>query len=273
MEGIEDTVESGVADTGQDGTTEGGEPITDAIQAEGEPTGAAGLFAGQTPEQIEKQYKDLQSFSTKNSERLSELEGDAGLLSGYGTNQKIADYLSELQGNPRFAEFMRTEQERTIYGDQEIDDEQRKAMDIVEGIAGRIADKKIAEELQSKVAPFVDKYKEGLLENNLSTLQGKFGDSFEEMKPVMADIAQNLPEGVYDSPTIEQLEDLYWSAVRQSGKMEAFAASAHEKRIKAGKSKSMDTPTGSSATSTKKASSIQEAFQQAMASGDFEGLQ
>ncbi len=112
MEGIEDAVESGVADTGQEGTTEGGEPTTDAIQAEGEPTGAAGLFAGQTPEQVEKQYKDLQSFSTKNSERLSELEGETGLLSGYGSNQQIADYLSELQGNPRFAEFMRTEQDQ-----------------------------------------------------------------------------------------------------------------------------------------------------------------
>lgn len=270
---MEDTVEDGAAVTGQEGTTEGGEPTTDVAQAEGEPTEAAGLFAGQTSGQIEKQYKDLQSDYTKKGERLSELEESAGLLSGYGSNQQISDYLAQLQGNPRFAEFMRTEQERELYGETDMDDDQRKALGIVESVAERISSEQVQKALESKVAPFVDQYKEGILKNNLSTLQEKYGDSFEEMKSGMAEIAQTLPESVQDAPSLEQLEDLYWSAVRKSGKMDSVMASAYEKKLKAGKSKSMDAPTTGGATSTKKATTVQEAFQQAMASGKFDGLQ
>ena len=46
-------------------------------------------------------------------------------------------------------------------------------------------------------------------------------EDFDDYKDTMIELAAKLPEGMQDNPTVEDLKDLYWKAVRHDGKMEA----------------------------------------------------
>lgn len=270
-------VQTGETIPGQEGTetTEvsgGGEPTeTENSQTGGEPTGAEGLLDGKTPEQLQASYKSLQTeFNDRNVE-LKTAHDSLKALEQYGGVEGITKWAEWLSNNERFGEFLKAEKQGKILGTsgEEVTDETRKAMDVVEKIATEKAQQIVQEAMNTQVTPMAESYKQRLLDENFKAMDGKYGDNWHEFKSTMTELAgQMLSQEVQDNPTFEDIERLYFSAALKDGKMEEMQAKAYEKRLKGTKSKSTGKPgPASTAGEQPPATSIAQAFMRTVGKG------
>lgn len=251
-----------------EGTTleEGQPPVDGSTEQGGEPIIKIGeeLPDGMTPEQLLTSYKELQrTFGTK-SEEMKSLEGQ---LAPFGGIEQIVNSLTYLTNSDSFKDWAKTEQQRATLGDNyglsedgKIDPETQKAIDIVK----RIVDQRVDSAMKSQVEPLADSYKQRLLSENMKTMDGKYGNEWRELQDEMASLADNLPETIQDNPTLGDLEDLYWKALRSSGKIESMQAKMYEKNLATKKSQSQEKPKSSAGTiQQKRATTMMQAFQMA----------
>ncbi|MDE2015952.1 MAG: hypothetical protein KGJ89_05000 [Patescibacteria group bacterium] len=239
-----------VGTTGQEGTDNtGGQSSEPAglsgepdgnVQKGKEPDGVEGLPEGMTPESLAKSYKELQAEFTRRNQSYSELEKT---FSPYGGHEQVQQWLQYLQGNPRFAEWVKTEQERSILGipSQDMDDDTRKALEVVNNVTKA----QIDEAMRQKVEPLADHYKEQIIENSMGQMDAKY-PGWRDMQDVMADLSDNLPPDRQDSPTLEDFESLYATALIKTGKIRDFGKQVYERDLQARKKMSIEKP--SSAT-------------------------
>lgn len=252
---------------GTDG--EAGEP-TGTGKASGEPkaaqekggqpdTGTELLYDGKTGAQLNESYKELQRQFGKNSEEMKAIRGQLERMGGLEQVGKWFDYLSN---NPRFADFMQQEQSRNAFGINmdELDDDGRKALALVTKVAETIADQKVKTALQSQVAPLSETVKAQAIAEHFAVMDERYPE-WREFQDDMAELAEDLPASKQNSPTMEDIEDLYWKAVRKAGKMGDVAARIHQKKLEDKKAKSTEKPASSTQKGEPpKPKSIEEAF-------------
>ena len=214
-----------------------GQPISADAQTKGEPTAAAGLLDGMTAEQLHKSYKELQREFGARNEQIKSFEGKLSPFGGADQMVRWAEYLSK---NPRFNEWIEQEKQRQILGTegQEIDDETKKAVSVVE----KIANQKIQAAMNEQVTPLANEYKARMLKENMTRLDEKYGIEWREAQNDMAEIAKNLPPAIQDNPSFEDLADLYVVALRRTGKLEEAGKRQYEKMIREKQAKTTDKP-------------------------------
>lgn len=264
-EGVDEVVDN-IDESIDDPTPEGQPDESGTEQTGGELSGLEGLPDGiETPKQLLDMYKNLQKDYAKRGDteaalikRFEQYGGADGLL-------ESAEYLSK---NPRFQEFVENERTQGLVGDtsvtNDMDEETRSAVKLVEQITNKIVEQKINEAMRTNVDPIADSYKQRLLQENFKSMDSKYGSEWRESQDQMAELAERLPDNVQDNPTLEDLEDLYYGVLRRSGKLESMQAAAYRKQLEETKSKSTGRPSrGTSKGSAKQASTMAEAFEMA----------
>ena len=222
-------------------------------------------------EQLQKDYKALQTDYGKRNESYKEMETRMQGLDQFGGVEQMQQWAQYLSDNPRFARWVQEEQTREHDSNlgldgEEIDDDTRRALDLVRKEAELIADQRIKQAMKEQVDPIAAQYKEQLLTENLSKMDETY-DNWRDVQDKMAELANDLPPDMQDSPTFETLDDLYWKAMRVTGKMDGYAASQYEKQLRERKAHSTEKPaTSSASTGNKKAETMTEAYQQTIAS-------
>lgn len=249
-----------------------GEPSQETVTTGEEPKSAVeGLPEDWNADTMADRFKDYQSlqreFGTRN-ETLKGFEEANEKMAAFGGSDQLMQWASYLQNNPRFAEFIQSEQSREdnehLGLDGDMDEDTRSALELVRKEIDIRADAKIQEALKSRVDPIADRYKEEQLESNLGQMDAKYGDNWRDVQDEMAKLAEGLPLEMQDAPTLDVLEDLYWKAIRTTGKMDGMMAKMHEQKITAKKAMSSERPSSNAGqTGLKKAMSVEEAFNQA----------
>lgn len=259
-----------------------GQPAGDLGSAEGqptdegqvaqvaEPTGVEGAAEVSTPESqdYEAMYKELQTEFGSRNEELKGFKDSAEAMAAFGGSDQLVQWASYLQGNSRFAEFIQSEQarendEQSGFSD-DMDEDTRNALELVDKRAEMIADRKVKEILENQINPITNRYKEQQLDSNLNQMDEEFGDSWRDVQDEMAKLAEGLPLEVQDAPTLDVLKDLYWKALRTTGKMDGVMASMYEKKLSAKKAMSSERPSSNAGQGqAKKAMTLEQAFQMA----------
>jgi len=235
-----------------------GQSADSETQTGEEPTGAEGLpGTDMTPEKLLASYKSLQTELGKRTESMKELQSKFNTFEKYGGIDNVIKWTQSLSENPRFAEWIKAEQNRDSLGfdESELDDETKKAISLVE----KIADMRIGEVLKNKVEPLAESYKQKILQENLSALEKKYPD-WREVQTTMYEIAQKMPASVQDNPSLEDLEDLYWKALRHSNKLEEMQVRSYKKKLEAIKKSSTDKPAVAGEGKSLDANTMAEAF-------------
>ena len=238
-----------------------GQPEAGASETGGEPTGVEGLPEDWTPELLADRYKSYQELQREFGERNEAFKTLEGQFTPYGGVDKLLETAHYLQGNPRFQEWAKEEQERSYYGDtqQDLTDENRQAVEIVE----RIVNQRVEQALKDRVAPLENGYKEKSLAENFGKMDGIYGSDWREQQNSMTKLAESLPKSVQDNPSLEDIQDLYWNSLRRdgSGKFEAMQAKMYQKKLESTKSKSTEKPSSvPTGRLGQKISSMAEAF-------------
>jgi hypothetical protein len=209
-----------------------------------------------------KDYTELQTEFNKRNE-ASKLVTDN--FQAFGGVDKAQQYLQYLAGNERFAKFIADEQQREVVGGQDVsqmDEEQKQAMGVVQKMIDTAFDSKIQNVLGEKVDPLIKDNRERSIGDNLTKLQDKWGDIFNENRDLMkSEVDANANNPMYANPSYDQLEDLMWNAIRRSGKQDQYMAKAHQISLEKKKQNSTDPPPTTTTTPAPvNAKSISEAF-------------
>ena len=202
----------------------------------GEPTGAEGLFDGMTPEKLHDSYKSLQTEYGKNNESLNDLMGKFEKFGGVDQLLQWADYLDT---NEDFAKWVEGQNNQNEVNLDNYDDETKKAIELVQ----KMSQAEVQKALQNEVAPLREHLIEQQLQANVEILEDKYGDSFNELRDTMSKLSRDLPDSIQDSASIEVLEDLYWKAMRTSGKFDDYAAKVYQAKLEKVKAQSTEKPT------------------------------
>lgn len=248
-EATESTVQAGEAKAS---ATDNGESAKTASDEKG--TAGEGLFDGMTPEELHKSYKAMQGEYTKLNTQFKKLEQ-------YGGPDQMVQWAEYLAKNPRFSEWVQNEQGRNILGvkEDELDEQQQKALNVVRTIAEQVADAKIKQIRQTEIAPLSEKYKEKLLDEHFSTMDKKY-EGWRALQDDMAEMSESLSKEAQDNPSFEDLEDLYFKALRKTGKINDYAAEMHNKKLQQMKSKTTEKPSAAPASAPRQFKTIAEAF-------------
>ena len=239
-----------------------GESVNDTPGANGEST-AESLFDGMTAAQLHKSYKSIQGEYTKVNEGMK-------MLSQYGTPEQISQWAGYLQNNPRFADWVKQEQGRNAMGinEGELDEDQQKAMNVVQNIVQQTVEVRLRELEKQKIEPLANKYKDDTLDRIWGDMDKKYGDGWRDFQEAMGDLSEDLPDKIHDNPSFKNIEALYFQALAEAGKLDAYAAKKYETNLKEKKSKSTgEKPTDHSGSQKTKYSSMSEAFEAAKRSG------
>jgi hypothetical protein len=236
------------------GSTETGESENQS-SAKREP-GQEGLFDGMDAQTLHKSYKSLQGEYTKVNESFKELEK-------YGGAKQLREWADYLSNNPRFADWVKQEQAKNVLGVDEstMSDEQREAMKLVRNMASLEAQEQVSKVVKDQIQPLAEAYKQQILDTHFKTMDSKYGNDWHEMRDIMSELSKELPESKQNKPEFDDIEDLFFRAVRKAGKYESYAAKVYEKKLTEKKSKSSDRPKTSSGESNLKPKSIQEAYE------------
>jgi len=268
---VETTAASGNAQTGTgtavkdgelDTTSErpaddDGKPAHDDASATGKPSGEE-LVDGLNLKTLPKQYKDLQREYGKLTETMKEFESFGG------ANQVLA-WTRYLSANPDFAQWVTQQKSKNSLGidESQLDEQSKAALDTVRRIAKVVVDEEVGRIRQHEIAPLNEQAKQSLIAAHFDKMDSAYGDEWHEMRDMMSELSEGLPETMQDQPTFEDIEDLYFKALRRSGRLESYAASKLQKRIDEKKTKATDKPVSTGQNAPARAKSIAEAFEQA----------
>jgi len=233
-----------------------GEAGKGSASAGKEPAGA-GLFDGMTPEQLHKSYKHLQAEFTKE-------KGVSKKFEAYGGADQVLQWTQYLINNPDFANWITSQKTKNALGIDEstLDDQSKAALDAVRKIAKSVVQDEV-NRVRKEMAPISEAQSAALLETHFAKMDKEYGEDWHEMRDLMSELSENLPEHTLSNPKFEDVEDLYFKALRKTGKLEAYAEKKLQKKMDNKKGKSTDKPGATGETAPKRANSIKEAFEQA----------
>jgi len=215
--------------------------------------GEADNFIENLPPEAQKHFKTLQTKLTKRTEGYNKLKAD---LDVFGGPEQVVQWLNYLADNPEFAKWVEEQKSRKTLGvkeDDGLDDETRKAMDIVRKLA--------REEAERMVAPLTQAQSKAHINEVMGQMDKKY-PGWQEYKETMGEIAESFPESVQNNPSLKDLEAIYFIALTETGKMDDFAAKAYEKKLKTIKEKSITKPASAPAIEGfKQAKTLREAYE------------
>ncbi len=235
-----------------------GESDNKKASAKGEHSGD-GLFDGMTPETLHKSYKELQrEYSKIQNDIVKKFEA-------YGGPDQVLEWTEYLSKNPDFATWVAQQKTKSALGvdESQLDDETRKALDAVRKIAKSVVEDEVNKIRQQEIGPLSETYKQSLLESHFVKMDSLYGKDWHEMRDLMSELSEELPDKIQDRPKFEDVEDLYFKALRRSGKLESYAAKKYQQKLTEKKGKSTDRPATGGESAQKPAKSIAEAFRQA----------
>jgi hypothetical protein len=243
--------EVSATDTSTDTTGESGKEASDGKGTKG----AEGLFDGMDAPTLHKSYKSLQSEFTKVNTAIKKLER-------FGGADSMAQWAEYLQNNPRFKEWVEREQmsKTTGLNEEEMDDTTRKAYETVKKIADSSTDMRVRQILQNEIAPLQENLKKQLLDTHFKSMDEKYGPDWQELRDKMSEMSADLPDRIKNKPTLGDIEDLYFKALRETGKFDAYAAKIYQKQLSAKQKKATDKPGSAIPSAPKQYKNIAEAF-------------
>lgn len=221
-----------------------------------EPTSDTGLFDGMTGNQLHKSYKELQSKFTTTNQSLIDLNKN---FDAYGGADSILEAVQALSNNPDFPAWYKDQQSKTEFDELGLDSSDPKikeAVEIVEKLVGR----KFQDRYNAEIKPLVDSQKQDLISKNTKAMDVKFGEDWRELHNTMAELSDKLPPAIQDNPSLENLEDLFWKAARESGRMDEMMKKVYQKSLESKKSSATTTPTSVSKGEVKSANTMREAY-------------
>jgi hypothetical protein len=225
--------------------------------------GTEGLFDGMDAPTLHKSYKKLQGeYSRVQNEIVKKFEP-------FGGPEQVLQWTEYLANNPDFAQWVAQQKSKTVLGvdESQLDDQTKSALKAVREIAKSVVDEEVGRIRRTEIAPLNEAAKQQLIGSHFDTMDKQYGAEWHEMRDLMSELSENLPQETQDRPTFDDVEDLYFKALRKSGKLESYAAKKLQKTIAEKKGKATDKPTGAGESKPAKATSIAEAFRLAKAQG------
>lgn len=192
------------------------QPSRSSAEPSGQPDATAAP-PGKSVEQWEKDYKALQSFTTKQQQALAQL-GDLK------TVQQERAILNQLREHPGFIQWVNQQLAQESAGSSDPDT--MRAMQIVQNEARRIAGE--------AVAPLYATHIENKVKTTFSEMDKEFGPEWQQLKPKMNEILQEWKQRGFVSPQVEHnfdygfVKSLYAAAAAADPD---FAAKAYQKRL------------------------------------------
>lgn len=183
----------------------------------------------------EKDYKELQSTFTTKSEELARA---SEFIEASGGRDSIIKSMEMLR-DPKVQQAIENSKDKG-FDEDALSPEQKEALKLVDNRIKKYVDSKIG----SEVTPYLEAQKE----RNTKALFVKMDDTHPEWREVqkeMGVLAKSLAPAVVDNPTMEVMENLYFTALRRSPKYGAYLKTEYEKELKSAKGKGVDTPSGS----------------------------
>jgi len=256
-------------------------PETESAPSKGQPEAKVGKPAAGEPNKdkaqvsfSEKDYKELQRKFGKTSLEYKEWQKK---LSPYGGADGMLKTFQSAANDKELMEFLQKRQSRTEpdvmrelgFTEEQMKDPQvRAAVQLIE----KIADRKAAgitrmeiDRLRGEISPLTEQAQLSKFNESFSTMAKEHGDDWEEMKPIILEMSATLPKEMQENPSLENLEDLFFLALRRSGKFEAYAKKIYQKELEGKKLKSSPKPgVAQGSPAAKKAVTIKDAFRQAM---------
>ena len=203
--------------------------------------------------EAQKHFKTLQTKLTKRTEGYNKLKSD---FDSFGGAEQAIEWLRYLADNKDFAKWVDEQKSRKTLGvtdDDGLDDDTRRAMDIVRKLA--------REEAERMVAPLTQAQSKAHINEVMSQMDTKY-PGWQAYKESMGELAESFPESIQNNPSLKNLETLYFMAINESGKMDEYAAKSYEKKLKSMKDKTINKPTSTPAIEGfKKAKTLREAFE------------
>lgn len=196
------------------------------------PTEDSGNFIESLAPEAQKAFKTLQTKLNKSNEGLKGFEK-------FGGAEQAIQWLSYLAEDKNFAEWVTTQQnpQEASKLSEEVDDgmdeETRRAMEIVRKLA--------QEEAQKAIAPLTAVQSRAKIHDVMGEMDTKY-PQWREVQEDMGRMASNLPENVQNNPSVKDLEALYFMTLADSGKMDDYAANVHEAKLRAMKEKTTPKP-------------------------------
>jgi hypothetical protein len=239
----------------------GGESEAAQEETKGEPSGE-GLFDGMTPEKLHESYKNLQREFGKNSEEFKQVRRELDRMGGV---EQVAQWFDYLSNNPNFNKFIESEQKRNVYGINmdELDEDGKRAMDLVTKIANQVADEKVKAALKNSVDPLSETVRERVVSEHFSKMDSKYPD-WREMQNTMAELAEDLPKKTQNNPAFKDVESLYLRAIVETGSLDSVAAKMHAKKLESKRAQTTEKPADSTQKGKRpQPKTILEAFEQA----------
>ena len=214
--------------------------------------GEADNFIENLPPEAQKHFKTLQTKLTKRTEGYNKLKSD---LDTFGGPEQVVQWLNYLANNPDFAKWVEEQKGRETLGvkdDDGLDDETKKAMEIVRKLA--------REEAERMVSPITEAQSRAHISDVMGQMDKKY-PGWQEFKEQMGELAESFPESVQSKPSLRDMETLYFMALNETGKMDDYAAKVYEKKLKSVKDKTITKPSSSPPIEGfKKARTLQEAY-------------
>ena len=236
-----------------DGYDESGEDLGESVdEDDGEPSESEELSEDVEEtlgDQAEKSYKELQKVYGKGQEELKTLRSKMDQIEGaagrYGGPEKMGEILDFVTTDPEMLAILqqKTGGSNQLGIDTEgLSEEGKNALRLVDQIAEKRIEKALQDydaRVQSKLSPVLEKQRERELDGFMDKLDKKYGEEWMESLETMETLAQSMPEDVLENPTMDDMEDLFFKALRKEGKLEQFVGKQVTQKTRQKKSRSV----------------------------------
>ena len=204
-----------------------------------------------------KSYKEIQRAYTQSTTHARELEERLESMerqsSQYGGVDKMAEMIQYATSNPEISEAIKRVQQQEIAGVNvnEMDDEGKKAVEMVEKIAQSIVDKSLQSYQTSEIDPIVDSHRVDRVEKLMGQMDDKYGDRWADSLDAMKKVSESLPRNVLINPSFDDMEDLFFKALRTEGRFDEFMGETYQEQVKEKRQRSVSKPRTTSSSSPK----------------------
>ena len=217
--------------------------------------------------QDSKSYKELQRVYTQGQQRLKDMESQLSEIeraaSQYGGVDRMSEMIQYATTNPEIAAAIQKVQQTqgTGINMDELDDQGKKALELVD----KIVENKLASRLQEyqthEIDPIVDAHRVDRVEKLMGQMDDKYGDRWGDSLEAMKTLSEDMPRNVLVNPSFDDMEDLFFKALRTEGRFDEFMGETYQQTIQEKKRRSVSKPktTASSMPTGSKPSNMFEA--------------
>ena len=216
---------------------------------------------------LTKSYKELQGAFTQKSQKASELDKQLSEINKvtekFGGLENMAAWANYIATDKDFVSLMEVKSGKAKPPVVADTPEAKAAYDIITSIV----ESKLGEFrslVDKAISPVITETHEKRAMDVISHLD-KIDPDWKVVGKTMGELLQRLPDSVKENPSKDDIEDLYWTAIRREGKLDEAFKKRYEADVKAKKAKNMtlSTPAGITPNTGKRKISFEQAFDNA----------